>query len=281
MNRSSTARCVPPSVQIGFSFARASEESSRTVVCFPFDALEALRGKRDGCFLGEPTRRRPVLPGPAPPRRPATRRPAPTRPWFVRVFPGHALHQKGLQRHTGDGPLVSSQERRVLAVPRINPLSTAGFVPPSVYIGCYFVRASDESSRKVVLDALEEKRDGCLLGDLTRRPPVLPRPAPPRCPAVRRPPQDPPVICPGLGFYQFDSAFFYMLRNTAFPEHSKLNRNICVFGRRSPNPATAITEPKFPLTKRWHSVGHGTRSGFLAILYIALYLKRRPGRLSS
>ena len=46
-----------------------------------FDGLE---GKRVGCILGEPTRRRPVLPVLAQARRPAVRRPAPTRPWYVR-----------------------------------------------------------------------------------------------------------------------------------------------------------------------------------------------------
>ena len=36
------------------------------------------------------------------------------------TFPGHALHEKGLQRQIGVGTLVSSQERRALAVPLIN-----------------------------------------------------------------------------------------------------------------------------------------------------------------
>ena len=58
-------------------------------------------------------------------------------------IPGHALHEKGLQRQIGVSTLVSSQERRALAIPLINRLSTAGqplvnrrstadFVPPSV-----------------------------------------------------------------------------------------------------------------------------------------------------
>ena len=34
--------------------------------------------------------------------------------------PGHALHEKGLQRQIGAGTLVSSQERRALFVPLIN-----------------------------------------------------------------------------------------------------------------------------------------------------------------
>ena len=50
-----------------------------------------------------------------------------------------------------------------------------------------FVRASEDSFRTVFLDALEVKRDGRLLGEPTRRRPVLLRPALPRHPAVRRP----------------------------------------------------------------------------------------------
>ena len=40
-------------------------------------------------------------------------------------IPGHALHEKGLQRQIGVVTLVSSQERRALAVSLINRLSTA------------------------------------------------------------------------------------------------------------------------------------------------------------
>ena len=36
------------------------------------------------------------------------------------VFPGHALHEKGLQRQKGVVPLVGSQEQRALLVPLIN-----------------------------------------------------------------------------------------------------------------------------------------------------------------
>ena len=48
--------------------------------------------------------------------------------WFgPRCFmiPGHALHETGSQRQIGVVTLVSSQERRALAVPLINRLSTA------------------------------------------------------------------------------------------------------------------------------------------------------------
>ena len=78
-----------------------------------------MEGKREGCLRAGSTQRRPVLPSPAQPRRSAVRRPDPTGPWCVRV-PGHALHEKGLQRQKGVGPLVSSQEERALLVPVIN-----------------------------------------------------------------------------------------------------------------------------------------------------------------
>ena len=69
---------------------------------------------------------------------------------YVRT-PGHALHEKGLQRQIGGGTLVSSHEQRALFVPRLNRGSTADFVPPSVSIGFrLFVllerRSSDVSS---------------------------------------------------------------------------------------------------------------------------------------
>ena len=38
----------------------------------------------------------------------------------VFYIPGHALHEKGLQRQKSVGPLVSSQEERALLVPVIN-----------------------------------------------------------------------------------------------------------------------------------------------------------------
>ena len=68
INRGSTGYRVPPFGLHRISFVRASGESFNTVV---FDCLE---GKGVGCFLGEPTRRRPVLPRPALPPRRAPRR---------------------------------------------------------------------------------------------------------------------------------------------------------------------------------------------------------------
>ena len=52
-------------------YVDASEKSVRTVV---HDVSR--KGKRDGCLLGEPTRRRPVLPRPVSLRHVAVRRPS-------------------------------------------------------------------------------------------------------------------------------------------------------------------------------------------------------------
>ena len=115
---------------------------------------------------------------------------------FSRI-PANVLHEKGLQRQIGVGTLVSSQERRALAVPLINRLSAAGqplvnrgstadFVPPSVYIGFrLFVLPKRHPGQ--CLRFAGKKKDGCLLAGPTRRRPVLPCPVRPRCHSVRRP----------------------------------------------------------------------------------------------
>ena len=83
------------------------------------------------------------------------------------MVPGHALHEKGLQRQTkkNDGPLVSSQEEKALLVPLINRLSSGDFVPTLGLHRISLVRASGEAFRRLVFDALEGTRDPCLLGD--------------------------------------------------------------------------------------------------------------------
>ena len=62
-----------------------------------------------------------------------------------------------------------------------------------------FVRASRETSRRVFFGDLEGKKDGCILGEPTRRRPSRPTP-PPRHALPRL---DPPVVCPGIGFDRF------------------------------------------------------------------------------
>ena len=94
-------------------------------------------------------------------------------------IPGHALHEKGLQRQKGGGPLVGSQEQRALLVPLLNRLSTARCAPEFGLLGISPVRASGGTFIRRFFDALGCMRDACLLGDLFRRRPVLPGPGPP------------------------------------------------------------------------------------------------------
>ena len=115
------------------------------------------------------------------------------------IFPGHALHEKDLQRKSNVGPLVSSQERR--AAERPSSRGQAGHKPLvnralCSSIGLHrnsLVRASEVMSRTIVFDALEaleSKRDGYSLGEPTRGVPPCPAPlraAAPPCAAPPRP----------------------------------------------------------------------------------------------
>ena len=93
------------------SFVRGSWEAFTTVV---FDAVE---GKRDGCLLGEPTRRRPVRPDLARTRQHAMRRLDTTRPLYVGVLDSSGVHLPKL------GPdvrlLILKSCLRVLSVGRL------------------------------------------------------------------------------------------------------------------------------------------------------------------
>ena len=99
------------------------------------------------------------------------------------LIPGHALHEKGLQRQIGVGTLLSSQKRRALFVPRFNRTfcSSTGLHRIS------FVRAFEESFRRVVFGTLLGTRDRCPLGGPNRRRSFRPGPAWPRRRAVDRP----------------------------------------------------------------------------------------------
>ena len=66
-----------------------------------------------------------------------------------------------------------------------------------------FVRASGETFKRRVFDALEGTRGACLVGELFCRRPVLPSPAPPPRHAPR---PDPLVVCP---IFVFDKCFKY------------------------------------------------------------------------
>ena len=107
------------------------------------------------------------------------------------------MHEKGLQRQTGVGTLVNSQQRRALAVPVINRASTERFVPPPVYIA--FPRFVLAKRRPGHFFTVRWRARGavCFQGD--RNVGTLFCPASPR-PAVRHAPcrSDPPVVCPGL-----------------------------------------------------------------------------------
>ena len=113
--------------------------------------------------------------------------------------PGHALHARGLQGQKGDGPLVSSQERRAARrptyQPRANCLSNASFFPPPLYIGFrLFVLLGGRSKH---LSTMPWGVRGTVVSSAKCSVGIPSCPAPPR----RAPPRpDPPVVCPGFGF---------------------------------------------------------------------------------
>ena len=113
-------------------------------------------------------------------------------------FPGHALHEKGLQRQMGVGPLVSSQERKALMAPVVNRLSNGDFVPPSVLSTISLVRAPEESLRTVFSICWGAR--GRVVSWPDRPNGVQCYPAPPLSPPRRAPPRpERPVVCPGIG----------------------------------------------------------------------------------
>ena len=87
--------------------------------------------------------------------------------------------------------------------------SMASFVPPSVYIG-FPLFVLPKSCSGQFDDAPGGERVGCLLGEPSRRRPVLLRPAPPLRRAPLRP--DPPAVCPGFGFDKCLTCAFALAR---------------------------------------------------------------------
>ena len=127
-----------------------------------------------------------------------------------------------MQSQKGVGLLVGVQERRALFVPLVNRwfCSSAGLHEYSFVRACtgicrgipsmqkrrctslhpVRIRASGETFRRRVFDALEGARKDCPLGEQFCWHTVLPDPAsPPR----RAPRRDPPVVCPGFGLSRF------------------------------------------------------------------------------
>ena len=98
---------------------------------------------------------------------------------------------KMIYENKNAGTLVCIQEQRTVLVPRINHGQTSCqqlvVFPHRFAWDSFFVvfRASGESLRTVIFHGLGGKRGGYLLGEPTRRRPILPRPALPRRPAVR------------------------------------------------------------------------------------------------
>ena len=109
-------------------------------------------------------------------------------------FPGYVLHyfftRTTKRRYIGQQPGKKSGRR-----PADKPLVNRGFCSSIDLHRISYVRASDQSFRTVVPDALGKRGVGCPLGEPTRRRPVLPGPVPPRRAPPRR---DPPVVYPGL-----------------------------------------------------------------------------------
>ena len=121
------------------------------------------------------------------------------------LFPGSALHEKGLQRQ-GIVPLVSSRKqsgRGPADKPIINRAVTGRQPLDSVYRGFpLFVLPKRRPGRSF---SVPWQTGWAVISSARDPPPPRPsHPAPPRfAPPSRAPPSPaPPVVCPGLGFYR-------------------------------------------------------------------------------
>ena len=126
-------------------------------------------------------------------------------------IPGHALHEKGLQRQISVGYIGLQPGMKSGCRPADKPLINRGLCSSNGLHRNSLVRASEEIPghpwdekglqmfRTVVFDALEGTRDGCVLREQTCRRPILPGPPRPDAPLCAARP-DPPVVCPDFGF---------------------------------------------------------------------------------
>ena len=119
----------------------------------------------------------------------------------------------------------------------INRLPTADFVPAFGLHRISLVRASEETFRRLVLEALEGTRDACLLGEQFCWHPILPDPAPP---PRRAPRPDPLVVCPGFGFNKHAMHVGELLVGKTFPDMLDKTKV------SEPCPASRNTEPFCP-----------------------------------
>ena len=149
--------------------------------------------------------------------------------WLWYRIPGHALHEKGLQRQIGVVTLVSSQERRALAVPVINRLQTAR-QPRALFLQ----RFTYDFACSCFWGEVQAMCLRCLGGYEGRLSPgrtVLPDPAPP---PRRAPRPDPPVVCPGFGFDSYiipgyvwhDNSFQRNKKNQSTGQQPGMNSDI-------------------------------------------------------
>ena len=109
---------------------------------------------------------------------------------------------------TGQQPGIKSAPRPGALRPGDKPLINRSLFSSIGLNGISFVRASGETFRRRVFDALGGARDACLLGKLFCRRPVLLGPAPP---PGRAPRPDLLVVCPGFGFDRFLTNYACML----------------------------------------------------------------------
>ena len=138
------------------------------------------------------------------------------------------MHEKGLQRQKGVGPLVSSQKRRAPFFPVICRSSTGHRVPRLGLHRVQYVRGSADTSRTVVFVVLEVDMEG--------RP--LPRPAQ-------------PLGCPGFDFtckfglhrIQYVRGSANTSRAVAFRSECR-NREVMPWAHRSAPPPSLPAPPR-------------------------------------